>query len=93
MDAALLGQAAQAAAYVVARANTGPAPGYRFPAFMPQEQVNAFECFVAKMHAEYVCPRRQNGSHPLGLRTQQRPSRRLQQRTDIHAPAGVCASR
>ncbi len=38
MDAALLGLASQAQAYVTARANTGPAPGYRFPAFMPQEQ-------------------------------------------------------
>lgn len=38
MDAALLGLASQAQAYVTARANTAPASGYRFPAFMPHEQ-------------------------------------------------------
>eukprot|EP00047_Mylnosiga_fluctuans_P013403 m.31443 g.31443 ORF g.31443 m.31443 type:complete len:770 (-) comp4883_c0_seq2:146-2455(-) len=38
MDAALLGLATQAQAYVVARANTAPATGYRFPAFMPDFQ-------------------------------------------------------
>ena len=39
MDAALLGLAASAKAYVTARANTAPAEGYRFPAFMPHLQV------------------------------------------------------
>ena len=38
MDASLLGLAAEAAAYVVARARTMPAQGYRFPAFAPHEQ-------------------------------------------------------
>jgi hypothetical protein len=38
MDAALLGLGPEARAFVVARARTPPAPGYRFPAFMPHEQ-------------------------------------------------------
>ena len=38
MDAALLGDAAAAAAMVVVRAQAGPAKGYRFPAFAPHEQ-------------------------------------------------------
>ena len=38
MDAALLGNASNAAAYVRARANTQPAAGYRFPSFAPHEQ-------------------------------------------------------
>lgn len=38
MDAALLGIAKKAQAYVTARAATAPAPGYRFPAFMPHMQ-------------------------------------------------------
>lgn len=38
MDAALLGLASDAAHYVVTRASTPPAQGYRFPAFAPHEQ-------------------------------------------------------
>ena len=38
MDAALLGDAAAARVYVVNRAQTPPAAGYRFPAFAPHEQ-------------------------------------------------------
>ena len=38
MDAALLGLASDAAKYVVKRATTAPAQGYRFPAFAPHEQ-------------------------------------------------------
>ena len=38
MDAALLGNATNAAAFVLARANTQPAAGYRFPSFAPHEQ-------------------------------------------------------
>ena len=38
MDAALLGNASTAAAYVITRAKTAPATGYRFPAFAPHEQ-------------------------------------------------------
>ena len=38
MDAALLGNAAAAQSYVIARANTKPAAGYRFPVFAPHEQ-------------------------------------------------------
>ena len=38
MDAALLGDAKAAVQLVVARANTPPAAGYRFPAFAPREQ-------------------------------------------------------
>jgi len=38
MDAALLGLAPEAQKFVRARALTSPAPGYRFPAFMPREQ-------------------------------------------------------
>lgn len=38
MDAALLGNASNAAAFVLARAATPPAKGYRFPAFAPHEQ-------------------------------------------------------
>ena len=38
MDAALLGLASQAQAYVTARAYTPPDPGYRFPVFMPHLQ-------------------------------------------------------
>jgi hypothetical protein len=39
MDAALLGLGKQAQEFVLARARTLPATGYRFPAFMPHEQV------------------------------------------------------
>ncbi|KAJ9473473.1 hypothetical protein DIPPA_28186 [Diplonema papillatum] len=38
MDAALLGKAAAAKAYAESRASEQPAPGYRFPAFMPHLQ-------------------------------------------------------
>jgi hypothetical protein len=38
MDAALLGLTGRAQAFVLARALTPPAKGYRFPAFMPHEQ-------------------------------------------------------
>lgn len=38
MDAALLGLASDAANYVIRRASTPPAQGYRFPAFAPHEQ-------------------------------------------------------
>lgn len=38
MDAALLGLASDAAKFVVRRASTPPAQGYRFPAFAPHEQ-------------------------------------------------------
>ena len=38
MNAALLGNATNAAAYVLARAKTEPAAGYRFPTFAPHEQ-------------------------------------------------------
>ena len=38
MDAALMGNAADARKYVVARAKTKPAAGYRFPVFAPHEQ-------------------------------------------------------
>jgi hypothetical protein len=38
MDAALLGITPTAKSMVVSRADTGPAPGYRFPAFAPHEQ-------------------------------------------------------
>lgn len=38
MDAALLGDARSAMEYVLNRANTGLAKGYRFPAFAPHEQ-------------------------------------------------------
>jgi hypothetical protein len=38
MDAALLGLAGDAAKYILARASTPPAQGYRFPAFAPHEQ-------------------------------------------------------
>ena len=38
MDAALLGRSGDAANFVVARASTAPALGYRFPAFAPHEQ-------------------------------------------------------
>jgi len=38
MDAALLGDADEAARFVVARAKTSPAAGYRFPTFAPHEQ-------------------------------------------------------
>ena len=38
MDAALLGNATNAARFVLARANTQPAAGYRFPSFAPHEQ-------------------------------------------------------
>jgi len=39
MNAALLGLADDAYTAVAQRANTSPAPGYRFPAFAPHEQV------------------------------------------------------
>ena len=38
MDAALLGNALAASGYVLARATTPPAKGYRFPTFAPHEQ-------------------------------------------------------
>ena len=38
MDAALLGNASEAAGFVLARATTPPAKGYRFPTFAPHEQ-------------------------------------------------------
>lgn len=38
MDAALIGNASEAAGYVLARAATPPAKGYRFPTFAPHEQ-------------------------------------------------------
>ena len=41
MDAAMLGLAAEAAKLVLARAQTGPAAGYRFPIFAPHEQAPA----------------------------------------------------
>lgn len=41
MDAALIGNASAAVKLVVARANTPPAAGYRFPAFAPHEQDSA----------------------------------------------------
>ena len=38
MDAALMGNASKAANYVMARAKTAPAAGYRFPTMAPHEQ-------------------------------------------------------